>query len=82
MVYLRNAPDRKGGRRKRQLEAKEKENQDQAELENADWVCFFHDSHILWEMIEFHCCLQKCVIFQSALKIGYFSKKKILDNDL
>ena len=38
MVYLRNAPGRKGSHRKQQLKAKEKENEVQAALEGIDWA--------------------------------------------
>ena len=39
-----------------------------------------HGSHRPWKVLEFECCLEKCLIFQSALKIGNFPWK-VLEND-
>ena len=40
----------------------------------------FHGSHSPWKVLEFECCLEKCLIFQSALKMGNFPWK-VLEND-
>ena len=39
-----------------------------------------HGSHRPWKVLEFECCLEKCLIFQSALKMGNFPWK-VLEND-
>ena len=39
-----------------------------------------HGSHRPWKVLEFDFCLEKCLIFQSALKIGNFLWK-VLEND-
>ena len=41
---------------------------------------FIHGSHRPWKVLEFDFCLEKCLIFQSALKIGNFLWK-VLEND-
>ena len=40
---------------------------------------FKHGSHRPWKVLEFECCLEKCLIFQSALKIVNFPWK-VLEN--
>ena len=40
----------------------------------------YHGSHRPWKVLEFECCLEKCLIFQSALKMGNFPWK-VLEND-
>ena len=39
-----------------------------------------HGSHRPWKVLEFECCLEKCLIFQSALKMWNFPWK-VLEND-
>ena len=39
-----------------------------------------HGSHRPWKVLEFECCLEKCLIFQCALKMGNFPWK-VLEND-
>ena len=39
-----------------------------------------HGSHRPWKVLEFECCLEKCLIFQSSLKMGNFPWK-VLEND-
>ena len=39
-----------------------------------------HGSHRPWKVLEFESCLEKCLIFQSALKMGNFPWK-VFEND-